>query len=276
MFFHPKPVSHCLSISPDRAMQENSSSSADVGFVASWRRRWRTFCRVGPLYALQIAITRVFPRRVLTVSTFYVVEARLRKALISKPPDPDMRWATLGDIGLFEREGLPPEKIKKRFEQASRIAICERGGRLIGYFAYEVDVRQEHDWLHLRLGRDMIWTSFAWVAPKHRNKGMHARIRYFAVSDFCQKGFTRSLATIDALNVPSLRSMLKNAIIIDFIFFIRFFDLTLLRTSRITRVGWWNAMRPFELATDLFPRDSTGPYGPANTKRFERIIAKPG
>lgn len=256
-------------------MQKSSSSSSRSGFAVSWRRRWRTFRRVGLLHAARIAITRVVPPRLLSVGTTYVVEARLCKAPDPRPPDPDMRWATPEDIGLFEREGIPAEKIQKRFDLGSRIAICERGGRLIGYFAYELDLKQEHDWLRLRLGRDMIWTSFAWVAPEHRNEGMHARIRYFAVSDFSQKGYTRSLATIDALNVPSLRSMLKNANIIDFIFFIRFFDLTLIRTSRATRVGWWSARRPFELATDLFPRDSTGPLGPANTKRFERIIAKP-
>lgn len=203
---------------------------------------------VGPLYATQLVLARLIPTFVFSLNKLLVVSADLRPLQGYRTSDPEFRWAGPEDIDKVAATGEPVASVRKLFEEGARLAVVERGGKIVSYFWIQDSVVDLDDWLRIELSPADAWNIYAWVAPELRGQGMHARIRDFAYAGFVRTGCTRSLSIIDALNRNSIRAAAKvGALPIGHIRFIRVLGFTLARFDRSIRVGWWGLGRRFDV-----------------------------
>ena len=216
----------------------------------------------------------VVPERVLRVNTAFIFEADLRDWPHNPTEESEVRWATKADSKLFGQSGMSEAELLDYFAHGAQIAICERDEVLVGYFIYETGDIDYYPWLRYRLAPDVVWTSMAWTAPHYRGKGIHARVRHFAVSKLSREGHVRTLASIDALNISSLRASIKTCAIVGSVSFMRSFRLTAVWINGRMRIGGWHDGRRLELDSDLFRIVPNRPYGPVDTQYFERLISK--
>ena len=250
----------------------SSAVKAWTELCTRWRRFQRSLREVGVLYTCQNIVKTVFPGRVLAANTAFVAEVDISRWPDSIAPDPCIRWAIPSDTEMFARAGVPIGAIQAYIARGARVAIYERNAEVLGFFIYDADCVELYDWIRFRLSPDVKWNAEAWVAPAHRGKGMHGRIRHFAVSEFCRNGYVRTLATIDAANIPSLRATIKKGAIIGCISYVRILGLTLVRINGAIRVGLWGPKHRLDLTSDMFKSDLAQPYGPTLQKRVQRLL----
>ncbi len=199
---------------------------------------------VGPLYATQLVLDRLIPTFVFSMNTLVVVAADLRSLKEYRTSDPELRWAGPEDIEKMAATGDPAASVRKQLEEGARLAVVERGGRIVAYFWCRAGAVDYYDWLRFQLSPTDAWNTYAWVAPELRGQGTHARIRDFAYAGYVRGGCTRSLSVIDALNRNSIRAAAKvRALPVGHIRFVRVLGLTLVRFDRSVRVGWWGLGR---------------------------------
>lgn len=243
--------------------------------VSPLRRLRRSFREVGPRYTAQKIINAIFPKRVLWANTAFIIEIDIRDWPRDPTPDPEMRWANEKDGKLFGLSDMSEAKLLDYLGRGAQIAICERDGVVVGYFIYDTGDIDSYRWLRYRLTPDVVWTSMTWTAPQYRGKGIHGRVRQFAVSDLSRQGYVRMLASIDAANISSLRASIKKCSIVGSVSFIRLFDLTAVWVNGRMRVGRWHKGRWFEIYSDLFHIVPGRPYGPVDAEHFGRLIRDP-
>ena len=198
-------------------------STMPVSPLQRFRRSLRTS---GPLHTAQNIVKTIVPERVLWVNTAFIIEIDIRDWPRDQAPDPEMRWANEKDGKLFGQSGMSEAELLDYFAHGAQIAICERDDVLVGYFIYETGDIDYYPWLRYRLAPDVVWTSMAWTAPHYRGKGIHARVRHFAVSELSREGHVRTLASIDSLNISSLRASIKTCAIVGSVSFMRSFRLS--------------------------------------------------
>lgn len=251
----------------------NASNGHSAPFSV-WRRFRRSLREVGLWYTCQNIIKTIFPERVLRANTAIIAEFNMRNLPPTAAPEPGMRWANRADTNFFVQAGILHDTLRDHFARGHRIFIFENGGELIGFRIYETNTIDQYQWLRFRLSRDVIWTSEAWVAPAHRGKGLHERIRMSALSELSRSGYVRQFGFIDAANISMLRASLKDCAVVGYISYLRCLGLTLVRVNSKTRLGLWGPHRPLELHSDLFQCDPARPYGLVKPKRIERIVGK--
>lgn len=236
------------------------------------RLRW-SLREVGPLYTTQNLIKSVFPERVLRANTAFIVAADLR----NRPPyeaDPAIRWATEADVGLLAQSEATAPKLLEHFKLGAQIVVLARDGELWGYFIYRTKFFDQTTWLRYRMAPNVVWHSMAWTQPKFRGRRVHTHLQDFAFAELSRRGYTRMVASVDAVNISSLRSSTRECAVVGSVSHIRSGNLFFVWVNGCPRVGYWRRGNHLELDTDIFRVIPNRPYGPVDAAHFERLIGR--
>ena len=144
--------------------------------------------------------------------------------------------------------GASPKTARGWFEHGGRVAVIERAGKVLAYYAVRVKHHDEYDWLRIDLSPADIWTQVTWVAPEWCGRGLYPTVRSFALSEYANAGYNRLFAVIDVLNRNSIRASTKRgSVILGRMGFVRVLGFTVVCFGRSVRLGWWGLGRRLTL-----------------------------
>jgi hypothetical protein len=237
------------------------------------RRLRRSLHDLGPLYTAHNVVGTIFPKRVLRASTAFIVAADL-PGRTDPFGDPDVRWATETDAALLAQSDGTAAEFLEQFAAGAQIVVLECDKVLQGYFIYRTSSIDQYSWLRYRMPSNVVWHAMAWTAPAFRGQRVHTRIQDFAFAALARQGYVRMVASVDAVNIASLRSSMRECSLVGSVSYLRSFDLTAVWLNGRLRLGHWHQQRPLEVDTEMFRVIPNRPYGPVDPDHFERLVGK--
>ena len=211
-------------------------------------RMRRKTAEVGPLYALQLIFWEIFPGWLIDLNVWIVTATQMRVSAAQQSHDAGLRWAGKDDVEALIRCGLDRAKIAAGLEPGCKIAVFERGGRIVAYARYGTAPYEQDDWLRFSLMPHDVYGAGMWVAPDYRGKGIAAQLIAFVWSHFVAAGCRRSLGIINVLNRNSRQACAKAGVTeAGRIFYLRLLGMAYLRYGSINRVGRWTPEKRLEI-----------------------------
>lgn len=212
--------------------------------LARLRRKVR---EVGPLYAVQRAMTRVLPTWLFYLNVFVVLKVELSHYAGARAADSGLRWAGPADLAALARFG-GADYIAARFERGEAVAVLEQDGEIVGWHAHAARYDQQSGWFRLDLGPEEVFFTMVIVAPEHRGRGLGHRIMDFALREVAGQGYERVYFIVDALNRNSLKAFSRiESRPAGRIAYVRLLGLTVVKIGSRVRCGFWSPDRPLRV-----------------------------
>lgn len=161
----------------------------------------------GIRYAASIAIKRIVPRSIFSMSRILLMEAGPSNAASIHASVG--RWAVEADLSLLMEFGHSESAIRGRFARSDRAWLAIESGHLLGYCWFTSErYLDEASGLEFSVRADEAWLYDAMVAKRARGRGIYPRLFASAVKQLAHEGTTRVRILVDCMNRNSVRAHL--------------------------------------------------------------------
>jgi hypothetical protein len=150
-----------------------------------------------------------------------------------------------GDPAMLTAFDRSADMVRRRLAAGGRAAVALDAGDPVAQLWIQAGEVYDEEGVVFRLGPDEVWVFDGVVAESRRGERIYPRLAVGVARDLGARGVTRLLATIDAVNAPSLRAAeVRGCTQLGSVFVLHAGGIGVLRTRWRGRRAAWRRFRP--------------------------------
>jgi len=218
-----------------------------------WQRFRRKLRDDGPLHTALVILNSLVPRPLLDVRVWIVSSADFSAFVDAEVPDVGVHWNIEADDDSPAAPVGEHAAIEDKLARGELAAVIERDGRVVAWDTFATGVFVKEDWLWFAFLDNEIYSSWSFVEPDYRGRGLAVGLALYAYRELARRGYLRDYSVTDALNRSALSSSAKvRHLPIGRIAYVRCCGLAVIRINRQVRAGYWSANNPLVIDFNVF------------------------